>query len=871
MADPVSRGPLADVRVLDLTDEKGAYCTKLLADLGADVIKVEPPGGDPTRRFAPFFADRPDPNGSLFFWYFNTNKRSVVLDLETAADRAVLVDLATEADILVESLPVGYLAGRGLDHAALRARNPRLIQTSIAPFGQTGPRAGWAGNDLTVWAMSGIMVVCGDADRPPLRGAGGQANLLAAQYATVATLAALSYQRRTGEGQAIDVSMQEACLPQCEAVWLFYAYEKTFAPRLGHGEHPLVVPVLAARTKDGYGQMGILSRAQWEALVAWLDSQGLAEDLTEERWRDDPMLRLRHRAYVHGQIAALFARYTNQELVEECHRRGLAFGPVLTPADLAGDPALAARGFFVEVETPGSGSGARGSGSRTVRFPGAPYRFSETSPAVQVPPPSLPRAGERVAWRAWLDVAAPTPLLSGEQTTDPSPPDPDTSREQAEPSSSPPQIGGSGGPSPIPNRPSPLPSPGPLQGVRVLDLSWVVAGPVATMLLADLGADVIKVEAPGVGDPLRGVPPFHPEGSPPNHAAWWNSLNCGKRSVTLDYKHPRARQIIYRLARVADVVIENFSPGTLERLVGDPEEWRRENPRLIVARMSGFGQTGARRHFMSYAPILQAMSGIHYLTAYDASEPVGIGPALSDWIGGLTAANAILAALHARTVTGRGQMIDVAQLEATLATLGPALLEYTANGRVQEPAGSRLIECPDAPQGVYPCRIPAAPPGGPAETEAWLAVAVTSDAEWEGLRRALGDPEWLCDPTFSTAAGRAAAADRIDAQLSAWTSDQDPQGAMAHLQAHGVPAGVVQNGRDLFERDDHLAARGYFVRVDHPEAGSFVVPGPGFRLDRTPAATLTPPLLGQHTEEVLREILGLTDDEISALIIEEAV
>src|SRR5919199_3990924 len=200
MSDPATVGPLADVRVLDLADEKGAYCTKLLADLGADVIKVEPPGGDPTRSFQPFFQDRPDPNSSLFFWYHNTNKRSVVLDLESAGDRAALLDLAAEADILVESFPVGYLAQRGLDYPTLRARNPHLIQTSITPFGQTGPHAGWVGNDLTAWAMSGIMANCGDAGRPPLRGPGGQSNILASGYATVATLAALRHQRRTGEG-----------------------------------------------------------------------------------------------------------------------------------------------------------------------------------------------------------------------------------------------------------------------------------------------------------------------------------------------------------------------------------------------------------------------------------------------------------------------------------------------------------------------------------------------------------------------------------------------------------------------------------------------------------------------------------------------
>ena len=831
MSEQTRVGPLADVRVLDLADEKGAYCTKLLADLGADVIKVEPPGGDPTRRFGPFYQERSDPEASLFFWYHNTNKRSLVLDLEQAGDRSRLLDLAAEADILVESLPVGYLAQRGLDYATLKARNPRLIQTSIAPFGQTGPHAAWQGNDLSTWAMSGLMLVCGDCDRPPLRAAGGQSNVLASQYAAVATLAALQHQRRTGEGQAIDVSMQEAGIPHSEAVYLLYYYWQMFVQRLGQGQHPLAVPVIAARARDGFCQIITYSRAQWQALVDWMAGEGMAADLTEERWLD-PAQRLQHRERVHGLIETFSARYGKQELLVEAQKRDLAFGPVQTPAEIADDPALTTRGYFVEIELP-SGSQASGAGSQVVRFPGAPCRFTDTPWAILSPAPSLPQPGDHVTWRERPEGEAES---RGE-----------------------------------PGRPTAA-ADGPLAGLRVLDFTWIVAGPFATMLLADLGADVIKVEAPGVGDPVRGMAPLDPKGTPPNNGAGWNVLNRGKRSITINFNTPEGPALARRLALSADVVIENFSPGTFERLFGDPEEWRRENPRLIVVRMSGFGLTGPRRNFTGYAPTLHALSGLTYLTAYNSLEPDGLGTSYSDYIGGFTAATAVLAALHHRDRTGRGQSIDVAQLEAITATLGPALLDYTANGHVQHPAGNRLTERPDAPQGVYQCRVPEPPAERPAETEAWLAVAVTSDAEWERLRRALGEPEWMRDPNYATAGGRVAGADRIDRELNAWTSTQDPQEAMALLQAHGVPAGVAQNGRDLFERDRHLAERGFFVTVDHPELGQFQMPGPGFRLDRTPAAIRrAPPLLGQHTEEVLKEVLGLSEDEINNLIVGEAV
>lgn len=829
MASSMGSGPLAGVRVLDLTDEKGTYCPKVLADLGADVIKVEPLGGDPTRQFAPFLSDAaPDPGRdletSLYFAYFNAGKRSVQLDLAQTGDREALLDLVAGADILVESYPAGHLSGLGLGPDQLQARNSRLIVTSVAPYGQTGPHAGYRGNDLTAWASSGLMLVCGSADRPPLRAAGGQANILAAQTATVATLAALHRQRQTGQGQRVDVSMQEAGILQNEAVLLMYEYWGRFVQRAGQCQHPLAVPVIATRAADGFCQILTYSRAQWQALVAWLDEEGVAGDLVDQRWLD-PATRFTQREHIHGLIAEFSARYNRQDLLVEAQKRGLAFGAIQTPAEIAADPALVERGFYVDMALPGSG--------RTVRAPGVPYRFSESEVAPPESPPLFPAAGRRIAWQE-----------STVTESTPAPATPDGQRS----------------------------GPAPLAGLRVLDFTWIVAGPFATLLLADLGADVIKVEAPGVGDPARALAPLHPDGTPPNNGGAWNQLNRGKRSITLNLADSSGRDLARRLAATADVVIENFSPGTFERLVGDPEEWRRENPGLIVVRMSGFGRTGVRSGYLGYAPTLQAMSGLSYLTAYDALQPEGLGTSYSDYIGGFAAAQALLAALHYRDRTGRGQTIEVSQLEALVATLGPAVLDVAANGQVQRPAGNRLAERPDAPQGVYRCRVPGAGTNGAGEDEAWIAIAVTSDAEWDALRRVIGDADWLAGAGLASATGRLAAAEAIDREVQAWTSHWHPFEAFAQLQAAGVPAGVVENGRDLLERDRHLAEREYFVTVDHPEIGALRLPGPAFRLDGKPAPNRRPPpLLGQHTEEVLRDSLGLTEEEISNLIVGEAV
>ncbi len=384
----------------------------------------------------------------------------------------------------------------------------------------------------------------------------------------------------------------------------------------------------------------------------------------------------------------------------------------------------------------------------------------------------------------------------------------------------------------------------PLDGVRVLDFTWVVAGPVATRILADLGADVIKIERPGAadfGDRRGGLS---------------GSLMRGKRSVVIDLGRPRGVDLVRRLVPHADVVIDNFSARVMPNLGLDHAALVALRPDVISVRMTGFGLTGPARDHVSYGPTLQALAGYTLLMAEPGGAPAGFGYSYADLAAGNLAALAVLAALWQRRRTGRGQCVDLSQLEVLASLVGPELLARALDGRTSTATGNASPEGPAAPHGVYPC----------AGDDRWLAITVFDDEDWRRFAAALGDPPWTRDPRFATRAGRAAHAAEIDRHVAAWTRTQDADAAMAALQRAGVAAGRVADARDLCARDPQLAARGHFVAVPTPEGRTVRLDGPPFLLSETPAAVAGPgPLLGEHTDQVLRDLLGLDEAERAAL------
>ncbi|MGW4913913.1 CoA transferase [Streptomyces sp. NPDC004270] len=759
------------VRVVELSSPFTRFAGRLLVGLGYEVVLVEPPEGDETRR---------ELDGDAFV-HWHAGKRSVV-----PATPEDLRRLLAGADVLLDGDPSGAEAlADGLDH---------LVHVRVTPFGLVGPRTDWQGTDLVVAALGGMLAQVGDPDGPPLRLPEHQAEQLAGVNAAIAAVLGLRA-RRSGPGQLVDVSAQACVAAALEAGTLAYLHEDRVPPRPGR-VHPLV-PHGLFRAADGYlgGGLGGSPR-MWDALLDWLREEGAAADLTEPRWQD-PVERKKHQEYVFKVVQDFVGTWPKAEFAERAQARKLPWAAVDLPHELPRNPQLAARGFFTRVRT--------GEGERTDL--GFPFAFPE---------------GRRVRE---LDVPGPgaDQDLLGEH--------------RPRPSAAHPQD---------PVRPA-------LHGIRVLDLTWVLAGPYCTKILADHGADVIKVESAGRPDPTRFAPFMHLSRGPhtdPDTNGYFNEVNRNKRSIALDTRTGEGVAVLRDLIPHCDVLVENFSSTVMRKLGLDYEELRRINPDLVYVSMSGMGHTGPRNGWVSYADTVSASSGLTGLTGWGPDDVVGVIYGHGDIVAGLQAALATVAALEHRAATGRGQHVDLSQLEAISAHMGTSLL----GGPEVKPSGNTHPTW--SPQGVYPCL----------GADRWLAVSVRDDAEWAALCEVIGRPALATDERTRTAEARRHAAPLVDAALREWTRTMPADLAAESLQAHGVPAGAVQDGRELVEHDPQLRARGFYVRKEHPVAGAFLHEGVPIRLTRTPGGIrAAAPVLGADTDAVLSEVAGFPAERIREL------
>jgi benzylsuccinate CoA-transferase BbsE subunit len=374
---------LKPYRVLDFTQAIGGTCGKLFADLGADVIKIEPPGGDPGRRIGPFYGDVPHPERGLAWFAANTNKRGITLAVETTDGQALLRALTRAADIVLESFPPGYMEQHNVGFPQLSELNPQLIWTAITPFGQHGPYAHYHASDLVGIAMGGLMSLCGEADRPPVRLRPAQAYVQSGLQAAVGTLLAHHYRVRTGEGQFVDVSMQHAMswtiIPARQYWELNHLITERGGPSRAFGDQ---VRRVIFPCRDGHvALMGVMNVREWGPLVGWLAGEGLAEDLTDASWQilvenagpgalTQAAVTDEELAHVNDILGRLFLKHTKAELAAEAQRRQIMLFPVHTPRDLLEHPQLIARDFFRPLEHPEL--------EQTLCYPGAPYRLSET-------------------------------------------------------------------------------------------------------------------------------------------------------------------------------------------------------------------------------------------------------------------------------------------------------------------------------------------------------------------------------------------------------------------------------------------------------------------------------------------------------------
>jgi crotonobetainyl-CoA:carnitine CoA-transferase CaiB-like acyl-CoA transferase len=821
---------LAPYRVLDLTEGGFNWCGRVLADLGADVIKVEPLDGSPTRATGPFYDDQADREHSLFWYSYCLNKRGVTLDLEANEGQNRFKELATGSDIVLESYGPGYLAGLGLGYEDLAAINPAIIVTSITPFGQTGPYARYKATDIVAWSIGGMQWVAGDEDRHPLRISIPQAELHAGAQAAAGAMTALWHAQTTGEGQHVDVSMQTAVIWTLMNATPFPPLHKTNLERAGASRKFGAVSLRAVfPCKDGHISAllvgGTLGGASLTSLVRWMDEDGMAPAFMKERdWGEWDLSALaaegetgaRDVTMVEEHFSRFFATKTKAELFERSFTDRIWIAPCNNVKDIIEDPQLEARDFWTDVRHP--------SLDRTLTYPGPYIKLSETPIVLRRPAPTIGEHNDEILG------AARTPARPSRSLTTKSM---------------------------------------PFEGLKVLDLTWVGVGPITIKYLADHGADVIHVESVTRPDVLRSTPPFK-DGEPGfNRSQFPASYNTSKYGLGLNLGKPESRELIARIVAEwqPDVMAESFTPRAMRNWGLDYESIRKIKPDIVYFSTCLQGQTGPRALFAGYGNLGAALAGFYTITGWSDRDPTGPHGAYSDFINPPNAVAAIVAALDHRRRTGQGQHLDLAQYEAAIQYLSPAIADYAINGRIVGRRGNDDDTC--APHNVYRCKDETRPMTG--TDESWCAIAVTNDEEWVQLCDAMGNPEWTRDARFSSADSRRANATSLDELLGRWTSQCTAHELMELLQDAGVPAGAVQNQSDLWN-DPQLKHRDFFQWLNHTECGPMPYDGLQFLLSKTRGKLRMPhALVGEHNELILRDWLKLSDDEITELIVAEAL
>ncbi len=756
-------GPLQSLRVIDLTDDLGRFATKLLAEMGATVVRVHDGAG--VTHGPAMHAPEAAALGALLDWWYEAGKRLVPLHLASPAGSDAYRRLARGADLIIESLPPGRLAALGLDYADLSPANPRLVQVSLTPFGRTGPRAGWAASDLVMAALSGVLSICGTPEQAVVPW-GRQSFAAASIVAALAGVACVRAARASGRGEFVDVSAQEAVSASIEQPWFQFHYDDKqpgfakIAPRQGSLHWSRGYLVLPAKT----GACMITPTPAPHALHQWLVEEQVpgARELVPA----GETVNLTHLPALVALAAQFALRHDAKWLFDEAQKRHIAWGQVQTVRDLEANVQLAFRGAFVPARDVPS--------VRRGRFP---IVFGAT-PAPQP--------------------AAPVPAALDDVLAEWAPRPPITSAT--------------------------APPKRPLEGVRVLDFSWVLAGPFCCRMLGDLGADVVKLQtaarATSVNDPAAG---------------FYASFNRSKRSVALDMKAPGAVDLMRKLVEQADVVIENYAAGVLARWGLTWETLRTWNPRLVYVTMSGCGHEGPWNGVVSYGPTVQALCGLTALSNPPGRGDVGVGYALNDMAAGGLAALSVVAALEARERTGEGQLVDIAQLEVGAYMVGAAVMDVLSNGRAAEPNGNVDPYAEFVVNDVFKA------------SDGELAVTARDPREAAALRAVTG----------AGAEG-----------LAAWCAARSASEAMLALQAAGVPAGRVQNAQHMFSEDEQFAARGFFRTLESPVFGERAH-------ERFPALfgasvlepyMRAPAYVGEHNFEVLCGLCGMSDDEVAAAI-----
>ena len=783
--------PLSGIRVVEIGDiPAGAYCARVFADFGADVLKLEAPEGARTRFRAPVLDIGNGQAEGCYFGFLNGNKRSAIVDSGSAADRRQLQDLLSGADVLIDSLSADQRRLYGIDHAALRECNPDLVILSASWFGEDGPYRDFQGTDAVCRALAGLIYLVGPEDGAPTPLPDYQADIVAGLTAFIPAMAALLARPR-GRRFEVNVFESNICIADYNIAldWAAQRRDRRWGKNRFWPNYPLGI----FRCKEGWIGVTIVTPVQWTAFCELLGLQDLIGDPRYAVNRD----RIKVADELQARFEPVFLQRTAQEWFEIALEHRLPFVVVPDMADLLADAEHRRRSAFVPVRH----------GDKSYEMPASPHRLTRSPPRQGG---RIPALGETTMTWAQARVAPPAKSTAGDK---------------------------------------------PLAGIRVADLSMGWAGPHATRHLADLGADVIKVEACQYPDWWRGVDnrPIVIEQRLYEKSSYFNVMNRNKRGVTLDLTTDEGVALVKELVKHADVVVENYSAGVLKKLKLDYDELSKVNPRIIMVGMPAFAADGPLREARAYGSTLEQASGVPSIARMPGGRPGMNHIAYGDPIGGMNAAVAILVALQHRERTGEGQRIDLSQVECMLPMVGPWIIEQSATGQLASHMGHRHPAY--VPYGCFPC----------SGDDSWVFVAVEDDVQWASLCKAMERPDLACSQELFDLQGRRRREDDVEEALRAWTIGRTAESAMLALQRAGIPAGIVRSPVDLLG-DPHLKARNFWQVLDRSFTGPQPNPSPAYRETSAPYPIARPaPTLGEHNDVVLKDLLGLSDSDLVRL------
>lgn len=810
-------GHLSHLKVLDLTDHRGAIAGRVFAQLGADVVQVEPPQGSDSRMQPPY-----DPDGDSLYWAaYGAGRRSIVLDRDTDEGRKTFEELVRRADILIQTGNPSEDAL--LDYDALAKLNPGLILATVTPFGLTGPKAAYADSELTVWASGGPLLPVAAVSDKPYRISVPQAYHHATMDAVQGALIAYFERKKSGLGQHVEVSAQASATQSTLSMSL--------AGAVGHPNYTLRKSVASMKNQpDLSGSGARTNKSKWQVqdglvemhlamgpatgrftnkLFQFLKAEGVpgAEEFAEWDWAtlqdrivadeigEEDLQRAR------DCVAVFLEPKKKFDAVDIALAQKVLMAPICTLEDQLRSEHVKSRNFFREVPWKG----------RMLRQPGPFARYIDGAYAPLTEAPTLDRDREAIL-KDWLGEAPATFSGSGRNER-------------------------------------------PMEGVKVLDLAWVVAGPMIGRNLADFGATVVRVESSKRVETARLLGPFPGGEINKLRSGQFENCNTGKLGLSLDLGSDEAREVILDLVEWADVVVESFAPGQMKRWGLNYEELAKRNPGVIMLSTSLMGQVGPWSKLAGFGNIGGAMSGYQQLVGPEGGLPVGPYGPYTDYVGPRFGLVALLAALDHREKTGEGGWMDVGQSETGMQGMADRFADYEVNGVVAECVGNRdpLI----APNNTYACRKHG-------YDDRWVAISCRNDAEWRRLAEEVGG-ELAADESLNTLEGRKAQEERIDRALAEWCATQESTDVEKRLQAKGIPAHIAASAEDI-NADPQVKHWHHFIEIPRGNGETSVVEACRWHLSRTPAAPpRSSPDYGRDNLTVLSDLLKYDGEKIERL------